>query len=240
MKKDLKSQMWIGFVCVILGFVVTLQLKSVYRNSGGAREMQRSETLLTELNNQKQINSDLSEKMEKMKEEIDFYRSRAGEESEVSKVMSEQLEMAEVLAGLADTTGAGIILTLNDSKIKSEQNPENFIIHDEDLRKVVNELYSAGAEAISINGERMITTSSIRCVGPAILINGNKYAPPFEIRAIGNPKTLTAAVNLNGGVVDILKNLWKIEVEVKEYSKVDVPKYSGAVNFKYAEIAAKE
>jgi uncharacterized protein YlxW (UPF0749 family) len=240
MKKDIKGQLWIGIVCIILGFVITLQLKSVLHNYGGTEQIQRSDSLLSELNNQKDINADLLEQILQMREEIGSYRNKASESSDYAEVLSEQLSKAELLSGMLDVEGTGVILTLNDSKEKSDQNPENYIIHDDDLRKVVNELFASGAEAVSINGDRLISTSSIRCVGPVILINGNKYTPPFEIRAIGNPETLKAAVNLRGGVVDILRSLWKIEVDVKEYETVLIPKYKGVINFKYAKSTGVE
>ena len=237
MKKDLKGQLWIGIVCVILGFMITMQIKSVFYNNANSVVMQRSDALLSELNNQKATNAVLREQIVQMKAEIDSYRNNAGGGSDIVKSLTEQLKLAEILAGTSAVEGSGIIVTLNDSQEKSTTNPESFIIHDEDLRKVINELFSAGAEAISINDERLITTSSIRCVGPTILINGNKYAPPFEIRAIGNAETLKAAMNMRGGVVDILKSLWKIEVDIKEADKVVIPEYTGAQNFKYANTA---
>lgn len=190
MKKDLKGQIWIGIVCIILGFTITLQLKSVLHNNAVNEQAQRSDSLLSELNNQKDINADLLQQILQMREEIESYRSKASESSDYAEVLTQQLDKAEVLSGMVDVSGPGIVLVLNDSKEKSDQNPENFIIHDEDLRKVVNELFAAGAEAVSINGDRLIATSSIRCVGPTILVNGNKYTPPFEVKAIGNPETL--------------------------------------------------
>ncbi|MBR6646658.1 MAG: DUF881 domain-containing protein, partial [Clostridia bacterium] len=176
MKKDLKGQLWIGIVCVILGFMITMQIKSVFYNNANSVVMQRSDALLSELNNQKATNAVLREQIVQMKAEIDSYRNNAGGGSDIVKSLTEQLKLAEILAGTTAVEGSGIIVTLNDSQEKSTTNPESFIIHDEDLRKVINELFSAGAEAISINDERLITTSSIRCVGPTILINGNKYA----------------------------------------------------------------
>jgi len=74
----------------------------------------------------------------------------------------------------------------------------------DDLLKLVNELNAAGAEAIAINDERIIATTEIRNAGNYIVINTNRYSAPFEIKAIGNPDTLEAALKLLGGVADDL------------------------------------
>lgn len=232
--KKVKAQLAIGFVCVILGFIITTHLKSVQYNQIQGEERIRNESLVQELNKEKSKNADLLEEISAMRSEIEAFRAEASENNDYVKAMSEQLRKAEILAGLSDVSGTGVIVTLNDSKVEAEKNPENYIIHDDDIRKVVNELFAAGAEAVSVNGDRIVSTSAIRCVGPVIIINNNKYSPPYEIRAIGNSQTLAAALNQRDGVVDILRNLWKIEITVKEEANITVPRYSGTINFKYA------
>ena len=70
-----------------------------------------------------------------------------------------------------------------------------YIIHDDDLLRVINELRAAGAEAIAINGERIVAMSEIRCAGPTLSVNNNRSAPPYEIKAIGNPNNLEVRSN---------------------------------------------
>lgn len=99
--------------------------------------------------------------------------------------MSDQLKRSEVLAGLTEVEGEGIILTLTDSTWQTDSNTvegkELLLIHDGDLRQAISELAAAGAEAYSINGQRVISTTPIRCVGPVITVNEQKMAPPYEI-----------------------------------------------------------
>jgi len=238
--KSIKAQVAIGIVCIILGFTITLQLKSVKQNYGGSEVLQRSDSLLKELNNQKDINADLLEQIMQMREEIESYRDETSESSDHAKVLSEQLQKAELLAGMTAVEGPGVKVTMNDSKEASDKNPENYIIHDDDIRKIINELYAAGAEAISINDDRLISTSAIRCIGPVVIVNNNRYSPPFVIKAIGNPETLIAALNQREGVVDILRSLWKIEIDVKKEDIIKIPRFNGVLNFKYVTSSSKE
>ena len=119
------------------------------------------------------------------------------------------LTKTDFFAGLTPVQGPGIIVTLNDSKLPPVPLPAGFaspsLIHDTDITSVVNELKASGAEAISVNGQRLVAISPIRSVGPAILINATPQAAPFVIKAIGNPKTLLSGVELPGGVTKSIR-----------------------------------
>lgn len=232
--KNKTSQIAIGIVCIVLGFMVTLQVKSVYHNTKRTEELKTSDTRLEEANSLKITNDELTARIEELQEEVDFYRENIGTDGE-GKILMEQIKKAEMLAGLTDLYGEGVTVVMNDSKAKDENvASENYLIHDDDVRKIINELFAAGAEAVSVNGERIVVTSAIRCVGPVIVINNNRYSPPYEIKAVGDRKTLSAALNQRDGVVDVLKNLWKIEIEITEQEKLEIPRYNGVTSFKYA------
>ncbi len=234
------SQLAIGLVCILLGFVITMQIKSVSFNTNRETAIKSGNTRLEEASSLKAENEELKKKIIMLEEEIDFYNQNLGATGD-GRVMLEQIKRAETLAGLTSLTGEGVVVTMNDSKAKGADgvSSENYLIHDDDVRKVVNELFAAGAEAISINGERMIVTSAIRCVGPVIVINNNRYSPPYVISAIGDRKTLSAALNQRDGVVDTLRNLWKIEIDIVEKEKVVIPRYTGTTTFKYAKKTAE-
>ncbi|HHW26881.1 MAG TPA: DUF881 domain-containing protein [Firmicutes bacterium] len=150
-------------------------------------------------------------------------------------VLQAELQKARILAGLTEVEGPGVSVEMNDSTRPAQpgQDPNVFLIHDDDVQKVVNALFAAGAEAISVNGHRLITTSEIICAGNVIIVNGARIAPPIKILAIGNPETLEAGLKMRGGVVDSLV-LWGIEVKVKIEEKVTLPAYSGPLNLQYA------
>lgn len=160
-----------------------------------------------------------------------------------AKVVNSELQKYKVLTGLTELEGPGIVLTLNDSTLRAVTNDpdeiEGLILHDYDLQRVVNELRGAGAEAISINGQRLVERSAIRCVGPVTQVNNTPIGAPFVIRAIGDPQVLRSGLTIRGGIIDWLKNL-SFQIELKELPKVRVPAYTGPVELKRARAVAPE
>ena len=152
---------------------------------------------------------------------------------------------AEVLTKnfeVGDHVEAGdLLFTLDDSKqaAKAGENKNLYIIHDDDLLRVVNELRSAGAEAISLNGQRLIGSSEIRCVGPTVLVNERRLAAPFVISAIGNPQTLESSLKLRGGVIENFK-FWGIKADVVQSDKVRIPAFQGKRTFEFAKMVTEE
>ena len=128
-----------------------------------------------------------------------------------------------------------MIIRMDDSKraFEKEENPNLYVIHDEDILRMVNELRAAGAEAISINGQRLIATSEIRCAGPTLSVNNVRSAPPYEIIAIGDKNTLENSIKMRGGVEDALK-VWGIQIDVQTVEKVYIPAYSGNFSHNFA------
>ena len=141
--------------------------------------------------------------------------------------MKKQINTLGLLAGTTDVQGEGIIITLYDG------NNSGSLVHDSDVLTVVHELRVAGAEAISVNEQRIITTSAIRCVGSVIQVNYQKVAAPFEIKAIGNAQYLESALTIKNGVIDVL-NGYGLKVTLTRESNISIPKYDGALSFNFA------
>ena len=146
--------------------------------------------------------------------------------------MKTSLEHANLLAGLTKVKGEGIVVIIKDST-DTNIPIEAGLVHDTDIMSIVNELKAAGAEAISVNGERILSTTAIRCVGPTIQINGTKVASPFHIKALGNAKYLESALNIKGGVADSLKS-YGIQVEISTDEGIIIDKYDETLVLKYA------
>lgn len=154
----------------------------------------------------------------------------------------EELEKHRMLAGLLDVEGPGVVVILNDRKRDDIQNSDSalinqFIVHDSDLLNVVNELRAAGAEAISINNVRIIETSRISCGGPTINVGKEqRFVPPFQIEAIGDPEALANCFKKEDSIYHIL-DAWGLEFSVKKAENIYIPRYIyGALDYKYANI----
>lgn len=227
--KNLKVYVIIGIAAFFFTLIISAQLNTVSNTDIIANGMREAE-LLTELAKVKEELNELKEDYEKSKEVVEEYKSNASTNDALISSMTEQLNAASVLAGLVDLKGEGVLVTIHDSTSTSpDLTAEAGLVHDTDLVAIVTELKAAGAEAISINGQRIIATTPIRCVGPTIQINSVKVAAPFYIKAIGNAQYLESALNIKGGIVSSLKS-YGLTIEVTRQENIQIDKYDG--NFK--------
>lgn len=213
------------FVCMVLGFMLATQFR-IAMEQRSSLPYQRQEELAARLLATEKERDALQEKL------ADLEASAAQAANAAEKQAIDELRLR---AGQLPLTGPGVIVTIDDSKTASKagDNQNLYIIHDDDLLKVVNELRAAGAEALSINGQRLMATSEIRCAGPTLSVNNVRSAPPYEIRAIGNVETLEKALLMRGGVADTLQ-VWGIQIDIKTAEQVTVPAYKGMGPMQYA------
>ncbi|MDD2573456.1 MAG: DUF881 domain-containing protein [Bacillota bacterium] len=229
--KTIKAQLSVGLVCLVLGLMLTLQFRNV-QNYGGILSVQRAQELASELKDARVQRDSLQQRVKEYESRILQYEESAAEVSVIAEGMRQDLERARLLAGLTDTGGPGVVVTL--AEVQPDQEFNVFYIHYDKLLKVLNELNAAGAEAVSINEQRVIATTEIRLAGSHININYQRFAPPFVFKAIGDPQTLEAALKLKGGIVEELE-YYGISVSIKKEQDVFVPRYSKVLEFKYAE-----
>ena len=125
------------------------------------------------------------------------YNGSSGKTKSVLDTMSKELETARLFSGASNVQGPGIKVTVNDRhNYTNSDDVMDYITHNSDLLLLISELKNAGAEAISINGKRIINTTSITCEGPAIAVNGEYIVPPFVILAIGDPSAMQYVLSL--------------------------------------------
>lgn len=230
-KQKIASKLSMLLVCALLGFAVSIQFKSVQlsNSSPSARYEELQKMYQSELDK----NASLQDQISQMQSTINNYRDSIEQTGTAYKGMEADLLRAENLAGLTDVYGPGITVTLSDAKNTDPNAPaEYFILHDSDLRSLVNELLAAGAEAISLNGERVVSTTAIRCVGPVVIVNNARSGTPFVIKAIGDSATLENAINMTGGILSELRR-WNIGIDIQKSDRIDMKAYSGNVTFKY-------
>ncbi|MGI5858173.1 MAG: DUF881 domain-containing protein [Tepidanaerobacteraceae bacterium] len=234
MKENTKAHFMIAAVCFILGMLLVAQFRSVQISGGTATSFQRAQELSAQLKTVAEERDMYKKEILELRNRITEYENSASQISGLTDAMKKELEKVRMNAGLLAGTGQGVVITLDDSNLPRQpgEDPNLFLIHDEDLLKVINELFAAGAEAVSVNGQRIITNSEIRCVGPTIIINSIKLAPPFIIQAVGDPEILETSLKMRGGVIESLQ-VFGIQVNIKKQDKIDMPAYTGPIQFKY-------
>ena len=232
--KNKNAYIAIGIVCIVLATAITVQVRTMKgENSAVAQDFANSE-LKDSLLEWKEKSDSAEIDLEKSVKKLEELRQTSTANGNSSEEKQNELKMYNQILGLTDVTGEGIIMTVKDSmQTTSAIDMNNLIIHDSDLRSLVNELSNAGAEAISINDERIVSTTAITCAGNVILINGNKVGSPFIINAIGNQESLYGAITRAGGYTYGLRAR-SIQVDTKKSDNVHISKYTGALSFKYA------
>ena len=217
-----QGHMAIALVCVVLGIMLAVQFRTT-QDIRSTIPYQRVEDLAQRL-------SQVEKEREILLKQVETLRKSSGTEA-----LSKEMELIKMGAGVLPLEGPGISVTIDDSKRpnKPGDNLNLYLIHDDDILKVINELWAAGAEAISINEQRLIASSEIRCAGPTLSVNNTRYAPPYEVRVIGDPQTLENALKMRGGVVETLQ-FWGIQVTIKKQELVRVPAFKGAFHFELA------
>lgn len=223
-----KGKLAITAACVVLGIMLAVQFHSVkqYRET---YSNQRVEDLVRRLNETEKSKAVLTEEIEGLRKGIP------------EEAMKKEQDRLKNLAGLTDLKGPGVRVVLDDSKQNSKagENSNLYIIHDEDVLKVINELKASGAEAIAVNDQRLIATSEVRCVGPTLLVNDVRYSPPYEIIAIGDSKTMDASLKLRGGVAETLK-FYGIQIQIHQEKEIEIPAYKGNFHYNLAQPVKEE
>lgn len=215
-----KFHLYLTLVTFTTGFLVanSIELTKITRKERlGDQQLQQetqiNERILTEKEQNRHIEVqllDLQRQVGKVEEAMAQRQSNAAD-------VFGQLEAARMLAGVVPVEGPGVIVSMQDSQnAAGAVDVANYIVHEQDVRLVVNELRVAGAEGISINGQRLVSNSAIRCVGPTIIVNGIKSTAPFVITAVGDPTTLDSSLNLPGGVIQSLQDFVQINVVKKD------------------------
>jgi uncharacterized protein YlxW (UPF0749 family) len=181
----------------------------------------------------------LSEEVAKLREEKTKLEKALGSQTGSSKVLNDSLQEAKVLAGLTEIEGPGLVVTLRDSPKPVQGLGVDQALHDVDVLRVVNELWNAGAEAITVNNHRITGGSWFRCVGSVMHIDSIPVSSPIRIRAIGDAATLNGALNIPGGMLTELRSVDPAMVSVETVKKMRLPAYTGSTAHKYA-VAPKE
>ena len=229
MKKGKATMIFtIGIACFALTLVMFMQFKIVNETDITSIETMREEELRTELGNWKQKYDEAKEQYKEVEEKIEEYKEKRENNIETAGLIKEELKETDILLGKTDLQGEGIEIT-----IREMQEDDYTRIKYTDLLTIVNALKYAGAEAISINEERIINMSDIVDIGSSFIkINGQRILAPYVIKVIGNKSFLESSLLGNGGAAEQLKKMGH-DVQITQSNNVLVKKYNGNINYKY-------
>lgn len=152
----------------------------------------------------------------------------------------EELDTVSVPAGLSPMRGPGLTIALDDAPVNdfldSDVDPNFLVVHQQDIQSVVNAMWAGGAEAMTIQGQRVISTTGIKCVGSTVVLHGVPYSPPYVITAIGDPEAMLTSIN-ESPYIDVYRDYadrYDLGWDVAVHSEVEVPAYDGVLELDFA------
>jgi uncharacterized protein YlxW (UPF0749 family) len=228
-----REQAGMAVLLALVGFVVVTQIRTEWVIKQDLRIPSRElEGLGFALRQQEQSRAALEAEVADLRAQLREYERAAAEGRLAAAQMNRLLVDMRALVGLTPLEGPGIAVVLRDSTrpLQPGEDPNKVVLHYSDLYAVVAELWAAGAEAVAINGERIIATTGINCVGTTILCNTKRMAPPYVVSAIGEPARLAAYLRRPGGVLELLA-AFDFPVRVTRPARVVVPAYRGTYRF---------
>lgn len=228
----------LGCICLLLTLGICVQIKTINNANGVASQSLSDNDLRDQVLKWKEKYDTAYASLQEAETKLETVRTKATENSDGSTEKQEALKNNNMIIGLTNVTGEGVTVTMKDNNsvtadtISSSDDISLYLVHDADIRTIVNELENAGAEAISINEQRVVSTTSITCEGNVISVNGEKVSSPFVIKAIGSSLALYSALIRPGGYVEKL-NATGIVTTVKQSNSIDISKYAGVISSKY-------
>jgi uncharacterized protein YlxW (UPF0749 family) len=236
--KSWKKQLAVGIVYVVLGLVLALQFRSVqYDYLEGAASAQKAQELVGKVKKMREEKEQLLNEVNILESKIKSIEEAESKDNVLVRNISAELNKYKMISGLNSVKGPGVVITIDDPP-KDPELPSDIsvIMYNYDLLlSLINRLNEAGAEAISINDQRIISRTEITLAGSNVNINSVPTAPPFTIKAIGNADTLESALNVRFGIIDQMKSeRYNLQVTVKKQNEVMIPRYNEVIKFRYA------
>lgn len=227
--RDTSGKIAIMAICLIVGIMLSVQYRTSESYGPNLRTTRVDDLAATNTTLLKE-NQNLSEEIVDLRQKL----ANVGSESQLTADLQDELRKTNMAAGLTSVTGPGIIVTLNDNPqaLQPGDDPNAYLVHDSDILSIVNEIKASGAEAISVNDQRIVAMSEIRCAGTTILVNWNKIGPPFVIKATGNQQLLESGLTIKGGKLEELKS-FGLQAQLVRSDRIEVPAYTGALKFQY-------
>ena len=221
-------------VLVVTGLLVVV---SAANSRGIDLRPGRNTDLIALVQSESRRNTALVAELSTVRAEVDTLAAAQGDAG--STDLADELAARSAQLGLTPVSGPSVTVTLTDapeSVAGDGIDQDLLVVHQQDIQAVANELWRGGAEAMTIQGQRVISTTGIKCVGNTVVLHGIPYAPPYRISAIGNPTRLQAALAAS----DYMKiyrqyvDAFRLGYDVTVSSQSDFPGHRGSVDLQYA------
>lgn len=224
-------------VILSLSFLIGLGLSLQLRNSeyiGEGRSISETAAhLQSELAGVRERRAVVEKSIADIEEKIKVLKNTQAQEGNIQENLLKEIDEYELRAGLTKAQGQGIVL---DFLTSDELQLKTLNMNYDLLLSVINKLNTAGAEGIALNEERIIALSDFRYEQGTLFVNGNPIVGAIQIRAVGDPDTMEAALNMKYGILWEIRNNYGIKTKIEKADTVKLPKYTGEIAFKYAEI----
>ena len=236
--KNWKVALTLGIVCFILTIGISIQLKTINDANSTVSQTLTGNELRDQVLKWKEKYDKASVDLKKSEQKLEDIRQQSTQNDETALEKESEIKLDNTFLGLTDVKGSGIVITLKDnntvkrSNISPLDNIELYLVHAGDLVEVINALRNAGAEAISINGQRITNFTSVYCAGNVVVVNCEKISSPVEIKAIGSPELLYGSITIPGGYLELMEETGVI-IDVKKSDNILIKKYDGILNTQY-------
>lgn len=220
-------------VCVIAGLMITV---AAIAARGTDLRSDRNADMRHLIVAQSQRNEELRRDVAQLQDEVAQLASQQGGSTNVFQT---QAERAEHDAGIAAVSGPGLRVVLTDAPADVKPagvDDDSLIVHQQDIQAVVNALWAGGAEAMSVMGQRVISTTGIKCVGNTVVLHGIPYAPPYVIEAVGDAESLQSALDESPAVTIYRQYVeaYRLGYSVEEMGEMEMPSFSGSTGVSVA------
>ena len=217
----------------IIGVTLVMQFKLVETMNNGQSISDKAAHLQLELTGIKERKEKLEKEIKDVESKIAEINSSELESNTLQETLKNEMEKYELQIGYRKAEGEGIELEL----LMQDPQAYEVLINNYDLiLSIVNKLNAAGAEGIAINDERIVAVTDFKYEQGTLHVNSNPVKPPFILRAIGNPDTLEASLNIRYGILWELKNNFGISSKIEKRKTVELPMYVKEIVYKFAEV----
>jgi uncharacterized protein YlxW (UPF0749 family) len=235
----------VGVLAVCVGFAISMQI-SLGQNSdqGGLVPIGKVAPYQVELEKLRIEKDRAIEELRVIEERLARIEMENAEDDTLVAGLVADLDMYKMAAGVLDVKGPGIIVTIEDPPPVDGAEADvygDIMTHFDLMLSLVNRLKEAGAEAISINGNRLVNLTEMVFAGDNVNINSNPTASPYKLLVIGDPDTMESAITIKFGIINTMRDMYNLRVSIERAEELTIARYNGSVtNFRYAQPVAAE